>query len=135
MNAMIQPKLEKEEGLHGLVIGECFRFIMKDEEQNKTYLHYFTKREVWDFIEIHFMTTVGELYRRHYEKMFGRPFISDYYLFARYGVEVGEMGDDPFIHRCFKVYGVPNIEMVVLGQPAFKDYLLGEDGTWVVSRY
>jgi len=126
---------EKHPLKDGLVIGECFRFIMYDQENKKTYLHYFTKQEVWDFIEINFMTTLGEFYRTQYQKLFGRDFVGDYYLFARYGVDVGELTDDPFIHRCFKAYGIQDIEMVFLKHPAFPTYVMETDGTWLVQQY
>ena len=116
-----------------MVYGEgVVKFVEKDPEDGHTYLHHFTRREVWDFIEINFLLSGCEGMRALYYKRYKRDFLSDYYLLTRYGVDVGEPYDGPFINRCLKTFGVEDIVVLDVKIPVFPTYVLSEDDTWII---
>lgn len=117
-----------------MIMGEgVVRFVEYDPEDGRTYLHYFTRKEVWDFIEVNFLTTGMEEMREKYLGKYRRDFLADYYLYTKYGVDPGEAGEGDFIVRCLRTFGVEDIAVMDVTIPVFPTYVLSEDATWIVA--
>jgi hypothetical protein len=118
----------------GTITGECFRFIERDDENEKIFLHHMSANELLSMIEINFLTSSSEGERERYLKRWSRDFLIDYHISVTHKSPEGKIDvEEGFIRRCLEVMGGAYIQRVYLHHNAFKLYIMDNYGDWVVS--